>query len=99
MPEKAQRDDMGYFTFLKEHSKICRALHKLLAQGISRFQRQISLLFMMMSYLCEADLSAVAAIKSKYCAEIRVVLEVKGVMFFLIPGAERLCGDWQVPSS
>lgn len=65
----------------------------------SRFQRQISMLFMMMSYLCEADISAVAGMKSKCCAEILVVLEVKGVMFFLIPGAERLCGAWQVPSS
>lgn len=78
---------------------MCQALHQLPAQGTSRFQRQISMLFVMMSYLCEADISAVAGIKSKCCAEILVVLAVKGVMFFLIPGAERLCGAWQVPSA
>lgn len=59
----------------------------------------LCVIFMMMLYLCEADISAVAGIKSKYCAEILVVPEVKGVIFFLIPGAERLCGAWQVPSS
>lgn len=39
------------------------------AQSHSRFRHQTSTSFMMMSCLCEADLSAVAEVKSRCCAE------------------------------
>ena len=43
---------------------------QIIAQSHSRFRHQMSTLFMTMSYLCKADLSAVAEVKSKPCAEM-----------------------------
>jgi hypothetical protein len=51
------------------------------------------------SYLCEAWLSAVAVIKSKYRAKIDVEKGMRVAVSSLIPRFENMCGDQQAHPS